>query len=79
MTINEACVTTLEKFQEHILNDMGGEPGPPYYHICKAHEGRLHSNWSLETHQGAIEQVAADFNNLPTSLVEDLVGWVATW
>ena len=79
MTINEACVTTLEKFQTHILNDLGGEPGAPFYHICVAHERRLAGTYDLATHQGSIEQTAADFNMLPTALVEDLVDWVATW
>lgn len=79
MTINEACVTTLEKFQEHILNDLGGEPGPPFHHICSAHEHRLAGGYDLAQHQGAIEQVGADFNILPTALVEDLVSWVSTW
>lgn len=79
MTINEACEITHDKFAGHIFNDVGSTIAAPFFHICKAHEGRLYSNWDVETHQGAIEQVAADFNNLPTSLVEDLVGWVATW
>ena len=79
MAINEACVTTLEKFQEHIINDMGGEPGAPFYHVCRAHESRLSGQYDEATHVGAIEQVFADFPVFPAPLCEDLVAWVQTW